>query len=85
MKRPVLQMLSIFILIAILLTACGGEATTVPPQIEQPTEVPEDTEAPEAAEASMEEKPAEEQPSAPAESKVELPAVNPADYPSDVG
>ena len=41
MKRPIFQTLSIFILIAILLTACGGEATTAPPQIEQPTEAPE--------------------------------------------
>ena len=50
MKRPIFQMLSISILIAILLTACGGQATTAPPQIEQPTEAPEATKAPEEAE-----------------------------------
>jgi len=83
MQRPTLKVLSVFILIAILLTACGGEATTAPPQIEQPTEAPGATEAPAATEAPMEEDSMAEG-SAPAESMVELPAVSPADVPGDV-
>ena len=81
MKRPIFQMLSISILIAILLTACGGQATTAPPQIEQPTEAPEATKAPEEAEEVEEpaEAPEEE---APATSEgIELPIVSPADVP----
>jgi phosphate transport system substrate-binding protein len=86
MKRPIFQTLSILILIAIVLTACGGDATTAPPQIDQPTDVPEATEAPEVEEpeASAEEPEAPEEESPPAMSGVELPQVNPADVPGDV-
>ena len=82
MQRNIFQTLSIFILVAIFLTACGGEATTAPPQIEQSTQAPEATDAPEPTEASMEEKP--EEPSTTEGSMIELPAVNPADVPGDV-
>ena len=72
-----IYLISLLILAAILLTACGGEATTAPPQIEQPTEAPEATEVP-----MEEDKPAE--PSAPSGSMIELPSINPADVSGDV-
>ncbi len=76
------QLISILIFTILVLSACGGEATTAPPQMEQPTETPEATEAAEPTEASMDdESPKEETPSG---SMVELPAINPADYSGDV-
>ena len=71
MKHSI-DLLSI-LLIAILLTACGGAEETVAPQQIKPTEAPEATEAPMAEEAA---------PAGPAE--IMLPAYNPADYPGDV-
>jgi len=80
MQRPTLQVVTIFVLLVILLSACGGEAATAPPQIEQPTEAPDATEAMEATEVPME----NDGQAAPSGSLVELPVFNPADYPGDV-
>jgi len=80
MQRPIIRVLSVLMLIAVFLTACGGEATTAPPQI-QPTEAPEATQAPEPTEAPEEESAASE-PAAIAE--IELPEMKPADNPGDV-
>ncbi len=78
-----LQFISIFVFAVLLLTACGGEGTTAPPQIQQPTEAAEATEALEAPVA--EEPAAAPEEEAPSDmGRVELPAVNPADVPGDV-
>jgi phosphate transport system substrate-binding protein len=53
MKRYSILMLSIFILIAILLTACGGAKETLAPLQVVPTEAPKATEASMAEEAMM--------------------------------
>jgi phosphate transport system substrate-binding protein len=44
MKRPQSRLLSLFLLVTVLLAACGGEATTAPPQT-VPTEKPSGGEA----------------------------------------
>jgi len=77
MQRSI-QLISIFIFVALILTACGGEAPTAPPQIEQPTEVSEATEAP------TEDESTDNESAASTESLVELPNINPADVPGDV-
>jgi len=64
-----IYLISIFVLAAMVLSACGGEAATAPPQV-QPTQVPEVVEPTE--EPAMESK------------NDILPAVNPADVPGDV-
>ncbi|HBY07565.1 MAG TPA: hypothetical protein DEH22_07180, partial [Chloroflexi bacterium] len=79
MQRPFFTVLSVFILIAILLTACGGTATVAPPQI-QATEAPKATEAPMAAEPTQ--VPQEDTPVT--VMGIQLPVINPADYPGDV-
>jgi len=80
MKRPILYSLLTILLFALLLSACGGQATTAAPQIDQSTEAPETTEAPVATEEMMEETEVVEEPS----SGIELPAVNPGEVPGDV-
>jgi phosphate transport system substrate-binding protein len=71
MQRPIYQVLSLFILIAITLAACGSQATVAPPQTE-PTQAPQ-TEA----EEEMEEE-------APAGQGLSLPAVDPLAVSGDV-
>ncbi|MGD2156402.1 MAG: phosphate ABC transporter substrate-binding protein PstS family protein [Anaerolineales bacterium] len=44
MKRPKIRLLSLFLLVAVVLAACGGEATTAPPQT-LPTEASESEES----------------------------------------
>ncbi len=75
MQRPIYKVLSLFILIAILLTACGGQETVAPPQTE-PTAAPQ-TEAEEAedAEAAQVEE---------AHEGMMLPAVDPLAVSGDV-
>ena len=72
MQRSI-YLISILILVAIMLTACGGEATTAPPQVQS-------TEAPEAEEPTA----APEEEATSDISGIELPTVNPADVPGDV-
>ncbi len=69
MQRQTFKMLSIFVLIAILLVACGNQPEVAPQQLE-PTEAPK-------AEEAVPEKAAESETS-------EFPIYNPADYPGDV-
>jgi peptide/nickel transport system substrate-binding protein len=46
-RRNLFTILSLFVLASMLLVACGGQATTPPPQAEQPTSAPEATSMPE--------------------------------------
>jgi phosphate transport system substrate-binding protein len=75
MQQRALPLIYILVFAVLMLTACGGSATTAPPQI-QATEAPAATEAMDPTEAPMEE------PAAPA--AIDLPAINPADVPGDV-
>ncbi len=80
MQRQTSKILSIFILIAILLTACGGQDEVAPQQL-APTEAPT---AEEAAPAEEEAAPEKETEAAMGSETIELPEYAPADYPGDV-
>jgi phosphate transport system substrate-binding protein len=77
MQRPLKKLLPIFFLITMLITACGGQETVAPQQI-QPTEAPE-VDQPESEPVEAETAPEQTDPE-----QISLPEVNPADYPGDI-
>jgi phosphate transport system substrate-binding protein len=83
MQRPLFQVLSLLMLVTILLTACGGQATVAPPQTE-PTAAPQtDTEEMVEAEQPAESEEAEEMMDEEHQGLM-LPAVDPLAVSGDV-
>jgi phosphate transport system substrate-binding protein len=81
MQRQKIKLLSTFLLVAILLTACGGQEEVAPQQV-APTDAPAEQEAAAPTEATMEQETQTEETTN--GEVVNLPGISPADFPGDV-